>query len=161
MNYETKQLSISGREVIFLLDELSYNDELISTDSHSVAVEPLGRDLILLLGGLFLEGYSMAKEGYDAVFQIAVTEEQTWLLRDLVTSQSVSVDKKPIGLPLMARFITLLKQFNSEMADLETTEVDEPSAADAADRIAAWVKSQGGPVDDLIDDYSSRTYREP
>jgi len=133
-------IALTGKEVVYLTDSI-LNKDIAEGLSEKEAYMPLARPLLLKLASLFTELVSETGVLPGPV-DIAITEEEAWLLRTKVRSGDILQDGTPIGISLLCKLYNLLIEFNNELNDLQFGEIDEKQLTDFNRQYLKWVKEE-------------------
>ena len=117
----TKPLSLTGMEVVFLSDLISGDSEADELPKHKYVC----RQLLLLLGSAYLE--LVDRDGISVgPVDLCVTEEMGWIMHSRTNTGDMGIDGKTnIGVGLLLKLYTLLEAFNNEVAGFPVGGEDE------------------------------------
>jgi hypothetical protein len=130
---QTRELSLTGLEVVFLTDSIS-NRDLAEGLPERDAYVPLARQALLLLGSAYRE--LVSTDGINSgPVTLQVTEEVAWLLRGKVRTGDVGIDGTTnVGVPLLLKLYEILNGFNSEVGGLPPVSAHEGPGVSELDR---------------------------
>jgi len=96
----------------------------------------------LKLGGVYCE--LVNEDGIlPGPVEIAITEEEAWLLRSKVRTGDMAIDGQTrIGVSLLSKLYKILIQFNDGLDEFISTDIEEKPMTDFNHQFLGWMKEE-------------------
>lgn len=140
----TLTLSLSGFEVVFLMDSIRGAATEVGSDRRVEGLETV-RALVLNLSSLYTEVLGKGdKEPWSGPVQLAISDEQAWYLQAKVVTGSIALDGKTnVGIPLSLKLFEIIRCYAADLDDLPVSGEDEtPFGESEKIRLSELVKGE-------------------